>query len=181
MAKWNFDPAHFDVQFSARHMMVATVRGKFTGVTGSVEFDPANPENASVEATIDASTLSTGMADRDGHLKSADFLNVEEFPTMIFKSTAVKLTGDAKGTMTGDLTIRDVTKPVTMEVEYFGPITNPMNQDTHVGFTASTKIDREDWGLTWNVALETGGVLVGKEIKIELDGEIIKEAEVSPA
>lgn len=181
MATWNFDPAHFDVQFSARHMMVATVRGKFTGVTGSVQFDPENPATASVEATIDVSTVDTGMADRDGHLKSGDFFNVEEFPTMTFKSNAVNLTGDAKGTMTGDLTIRGVTKTVTINVEYFGPITNPMNQDTHVGFTASTKIDREEWGLTWNVALDTGGVLVGKEIKIELDGEIIKASEASPA
>lgn len=170
MATWNIDPAHATAEFSARHMMVATVRGRFAPPTGTLEFDPANPAAAHVEATLDAASLTSGQADRDAHLKSPDFLDVANYPTITFKSTSVNLTSDTEGTVTGDLTIRGVTKPVTLKVEYLGSATDPWG-NTKAGFTAEGKINREDWGLNWNVALEAGGVLVGKEIKLNIDAE----------
>ena len=170
MPTWNFDPAHTSADFSARHMMVTTVRGKFEKISGTLIFDTANPEQASVEVTIDASSLNTGVTDRDNHLRSADFLDVANFPTITFKSTKVEKTGDNEGTITGDLTIRGVTRPVTIKAEYLGQEKNPWGI-TVTGFTGTTKINREDFGLTWNVALETGGVLVGKDINIALDVE----------
>lgn len=184
MAIWNIDPAHATAEFSARHMMVATVRGRFAPPTGTLEFDPANPAAASVEATIDATTLTSGQADRDAHLKSPDFLDVANFPTITFKSTKVEVTGENEANVTGDLTIRGITKPVTLKAEYLGSATDPWG-NTKAGFTAETKINREDWGLTWNVALEAGGVLVGKDIKLSIDAEfaLVKtpEAEATAA
>lgn len=153
-------------------MMVTTVRGRFAPPTGTLEFDPANPAAAHVEATIDATTLTSGQADRDAHLKHPDFLDVANYPTITFNSTHVELTGDTEARVTGDLTIRGVTKPVTLNVEYIGVATDPWG-NTKAGFTAETKINREDWGLTWNIALEAGGVLVGKEIKLNIDTEFI--------
>jgi polyisoprenoid-binding protein YceI len=170
MPTWNFDPAHTSADFSARHMMVTTVRGKFEKISGTLNFDPANPEQASGEVTIDASSLNTGVTDRDNHLRSADFLDVANYPTITFKSTKVEKTGDNEGTITGDLTIRGVTRPVVIKAEYLGQGTNPWGI-TVAGFSGTTKINREDFGLTWNVALETGGVLVGKDINIALDVE----------
>jgi polyisoprenoid-binding protein YceI len=168
MATWNFDSAHTNAAFSARHMMVTTVRGQFDKVTGTLTFDPQNPAAASVEATIDATTISTGVADRDNHLKSADFLDVANFPTLTFKSTKVELTGKETAKITGDLTIRGNTRSVVVEAEFFGQFKD-LYGNQKVGFSGKTKINREDWGLTWNVALETGGWLVGKDINIELD------------
>ncbi|MFN8452363.1 MAG: YceI family protein [Anaerolineae bacterium] len=172
MATWKFDPAHTTVSFSARHMMVTTVRGQFAAPTGVLVFDPENPAASSVEATIDTTTLSSGVADRDKHLRSADFLEVDKFPTITFKSTKVEVTSDNEARVTGDLTIRGVKRPVTLNAEYLGLVNSPFG-DKRAGFVASTKINREDWGLTWNVAIEAGGVLVGKDIKIELDVEAI--------
>jgi polyisoprenoid-binding protein YceI len=160
--------------------MVTTVRGHFAAPTGTLEFDPENPAAGRVEAEIDARTLVTGVADRDNHLKSADFLEVDKYPTITFKSTKVELTGEDEGKVTGDLTIHGVTRPVTLNVEYLGQVNTPFG-DTRVGFTATTKINREDWGLTWNVAIEAGGVLVGKEIKLELDLEAILVPETEKA
>jgi polyisoprenoid-binding protein YceI len=174
MAKWKFDLAHTSADFSAKHMMITTVRGSFRNVTGSIDFDPANPTAASVEATIDTTSMtSTGVVDRDNHLKSPDFLDVEKYPTITFKSTKVE--PNAEGTeakVTGDLTIRDVTRPVTLNVEYLGQVNSPFG-DVRAGFAASTKINREDFGLTWNMALEAGGWLVGKDITINLEVEAI--------
>lgn len=179
MTVWNIDTAHTSAEFSARHMMITTVRGSITNITGAVVFDPANPASASVEATLDATTLVTGMADRDNHLKSPDFLDVANYPTIAFRSTQVAPSADGqKARVTGDLTIRGVTRPVTMDVEFLGMGNSPFG-DTRAGFTASTKINREDWGLTWNMALEAGGVLVGKEIGITLDVEVIKVTEAA--
>ena len=177
MATWKFDPAHTSVSFSARHMMVTTVRGHFAPPKGTLEFDPEHPENAFVEAEIDATTLDSGVADRDNHLRSADFLEVDKYPTITFKSTKVVTTGDDEGKVMGDLTIHGVTRPVTLNVEYLGALNSPFG-DKRAGFSASTKINREDWGLTWNVAVEAGGVLVGKDIKIELDVEAILVPEI---
>lgn len=180
MATWTFDGAHTCASFSARHMMVTTVRGMCDKVTGTLIFDPEHPENSSVDAVIDATSLATGVADRDAHLRSADFLETDTYPTITFKSTNVKLTGKDTADVTGDLTIRNVTRPVTLKVEHLG-LQKGFQGDQRAGFTARTKINREDWGLTWNVAIEAGGVLVGKEIAIDLDVEAIQVPETETA
>jgi polyisoprenoid-binding protein YceI len=179
MAIWNLDPTHTRANFSARHMMVTTVRGGFDKVSGTVNFDPQNPAASSVEATIEAASINTGVADRDNHLRSADFLDVENYPTITFKSTNVKVTSDTTADVTGDLTIRGTTRPVTLKVEFLGEAYGFESQ--RAGFEASARINREDFGLTWNVALETGGVLVGKEITLNIDAEAIKVPEGAPA
>ncbi len=172
MPKWNFDPPHTSAEFSARHMMVTTVRGKFEKLSGALDFDPENPTEASVEVTIDAASLNTGVTDRDNHLRSPDFLDVANYPTITFKSTKIEMTGESEGKIMGDLTIRGVTRPVVINTEYLGQGKDPWGK-TIAGFSGRTKINREDWGLTWNVALETGGVLVSKEISITLEVEAI--------
>lgn len=168
MTTWNIDPAHSVAEFSVRHMMISTVKGSFAVIKGSVDFDPANPENASVEATIDVSSINTNAADRDNHLRSPDFFDAEQFPEMTFKSTRIEKTGENAGRVVGNLTIRDVTKEVAFDVDYFGEVPSPFG-DRRVGFNGTTTIDREDWGLNWNQTLETGGVLVSKEVKISVD------------
>ena len=175
MATWTLDPTHTRANFSARHMMVTTVRGGFDKVSGAVVFDPKNPQASSVQATIEAASINTGVGDRDNHLRSADFLDVETYPTITFKSTSVQPTGDTTANVTGDLTIRDVTRPVTLKVEFLGESFGFNSQ--RAGFEATTKINREDFGLTWNVALETGGVLVGKDITLNIDAEVIQVTE----
>lgn len=179
MTEWTFDPAHSNADFAARHMMVTTVRGGFKDVSGTINYDPDHPEKASVEATIRTDSIWTGVADRDAHLRSADFFDVEQYPEMTFKSTGVKVTDDNLAKVTGDLTIRGVTKPVVLDVELVGEQKNPFTGQKTLGFTAQTKINREDWGLTWNQALETGGWLVGKDIKITLDVEAVPVAETA--
>ena len=179
MATYNFDPMHTAAAFSARHMMIATVRGVIKNATGKLELDKDNPANSSLEVTLDASTIFTDLPDRDNHLKSADFLDVENYPHITFKSTKVEATGDETARVTGDLTIRDKTLPVTLNVEFLGE-EKSLYGDTRIGFTGATKINREDWGLTWNMALESGGWLVGKEITINVDAEaILAEAAAS--
>lgn len=168
MSQWNIDGAHSSANFSVRHMMVTTVRGSFSNVSGTVDFDPANPTAASVEAKIEAASISTGMPQRDDHLRSPDFFDAPNFPYLTFKSTSVESTGENTAKVTGDLTIRDVTKSVVLDVEFLGTQVSPWGE-LRAGFNASTKIDREAFGLTWNQALEAGGVLVGREIKIELE------------
>ncbi len=177
MSQWNIDSAHANANFAVRHMAVSTVRGRLGTVNGTLNFDPANPNAGSVEVQIDAASIDTGVEDRDNHLRSADFLDVENNPYITFKSTRVVVEGEDAGKVIGDLTIRGVTREVTLDVDYLGETTNPFDQSIAVGFEASTKINREDWDLTWNVALETGGFLVGKDIKITLDLEAIKVAE----
>ncbi len=174
MATWAIDPAHSSAEFAVRHMMVTTVRGNISKITGTLDFDSANPNASAVEATLPAAEIFSGVEDRDNHLKSADFLDVENYPTITFKSTKIEVDGTDSGKITGDLTIRGITKAVTLDVEFLGQEKNPFDQTTRVGFNASTKINREDWGLTWNVALESGGLLVGKDIKITLDVQAIQ-------
>lgn len=181
MAKWTFDPAHTTVSFSARHMMITTVRGTLGSVNGELEFDPSNPAAASVTAEIDTTAINSGMADRDNHLKSPDFLDVANFPTITFVSKRVDLKNNTEGKVYGDLTIRGTTREVALDVELLGLEKDPFAGSERAGFTATTKINREDFGLTWNVALETGGLLVGKDIKIELDVEMIKVTETATA
>lgn len=176
MATWNTDPAHSSVEFSAKHLMVSTVRGRFGTFNAVLEFDEDNPAASSVEATIETGSITTGATDRDNHLRSGDFLESEKFPTMTFKSTAVEVTGENKGKVTGDLTLRGATKPVTLDVDYIGKLTDPWG-NARVAFEASATINREEWGLTWNKALETGGVLVGRDIKIMLDFAFVKVTE----
>ncbi len=180
MATWNIDAAHTRANFSARHLMVTTVRGGFDQVSGTVVFDPANPAASSVEATIVASSINTGVGDRDNHLRSADFLDAENFPTLTFKSTSVKPTGDNTADVTGDLTIRGTTRPVTLKTEFLGAAAG-MGGDHRAGFEATGKINREEFGLTWNVGLEAGGVLVGKDITLNIDAQLIQVPEGAPA
>ena len=177
---WTTDPMHTQVEFSAKHMGIMTVRGAFTGLTTQIDFNEDDFTASSVEATIDASTLNTHDKQRDGHLKSPDFLDVEQFPTIVFKSTRIEHAAHDQYRMTGDLTMRDVTRPVSLEVVYSGQAKDPMG-NMHAGFSAYTTINRKDWGLTWNMALETGGLLVGDQIKIALEIEALKPAAVAVA
>lgn len=182
MPKYQFDPVHTSAEFAARHMMVTTVRGGFRNITGTLIFDTDHPEQSTVEATIDTTSMtSTGVEQRDNHLRSADFLDVEKFPTITFKSTKVEPNAkDQTAKVTGDLTIHGVTRPVVLDVEFLGQNKNPWGK-TVVGFTGKTKINREDFGLTWNVALETGGWLVSKDVNITLDVEAALVEEGTPA
>jgi polyisoprenoid-binding protein YceI len=168
------DQAHRRVGFVARHMMVSKVRGEFTDATASITIGE-DPLQSSVTATIQAVSITTGQSDRDAHMRSGDFLEVEKFPTLEFRSTGVKSRHGNEFVLSGDLTIKGVTRPVELEVEFEGAGRSPFGQDVF-GFTATTEIDREDFGLIWNVALETGGVLVGKKVKIEIEGEAIRQA-----
>jgi polyisoprenoid-binding protein YceI len=168
------DPAHSSAQFVVRHMMITNLRGAFSNVRGAVAWDTANPGQSSIEAVIDATTIQTQEAARDAHLKSADFLDVEKYPTITFKSTGVESAGADDHNITGDLTIHGVTKPVVLKVD--GPTAEGKDPwgNTRIGASASTKIKRNDFGLTWNSALETGGILVGDDLKIELEVSLIK-------
>ncbi len=171
---WNIDPVHTTAEFKVRHMMITNVKGQFTGVTGVLTLDEQDITKSHVEASIDAASINTREPDRDTHLKSADFLDVEKFPTLTFASTRVTRTGEGEVEVEGDLTIHGVTRKVEFFVE--GP--TPPGKDpwgnTRIGWTATTKINRKDFGLTWNAALETGGILVGDEVTITFDVEAIK-------
>ncbi len=167
MSIWQLDSAHTDVSFVGRHLMVTKVRGMFKGVTGTIDLDEATPASSSVQVTIPAATVETGQEMRDNHLRSADFLDVETFPTLTFTSTAIAPKGD-RWAITGDLTIHGVTRPVTLDAEQLG-IVRALDGRRHAGFEAHTKIKRSDWGLTWNVGLESGGWLVSDEITIDLE------------
>jgi polyisoprenoid-binding protein YceI len=166
---WTIDPSHSSVEFSVRHMMISTSKGRFSGVSGTITIDPDNLENSHVEVTIDPSTIDTSDEKRDAHLRSGDFFDVEKFPTITFKSTRVAKDGDDYKVY-GDLTILDVTKEVELKTEFHGQNKTPWGFDV-IGFSASTKISRKDYGLNWNAALETGGFLVGDDIKINLEIE----------
>ena len=171
---YSIDPVHTAVQFSVRHMMVSNVRGEFTNVSGTIKFDPDNPANSAVEAKIDTASINTRAPDRDTHLKSADFLDVEQFPTLLFRSTKAEAKPGG-GTLTGDLTIHGVTRQIMLNVEGPTPeVKDPWGKQ-RIGFSATTKLSRKDYGLTWNTALESGGVLVGDEVKITIDVEAIRE------
>ncbi|MEU5908522.1 YceI family protein [Micromonospora sp. NPDC047527] len=168
------DAAHKRVGFVARHMMVSKVRGEFNEATATITI-AEDPLQSSVVATIQGASIDTTQADRDGHLRSPEFLDVEKYPTLEFRSNGVKSRRGNEFVLTGELTIKDVTRPVELEVEFEGVGRSPFGQDIF-GFSASTEIDREEFGLTWNVTLETGGVLVGKKVKIEIEGEAIRQA-----
>lgn len=164
---WTIDPAHTTIGASVKHLMASRVRGSFREFEGTIEMGD-RPETSSVVVTIDAASVDTGVADRDAHLRSPDFLDVENHPTLTFRSTDVRAVGGDRYEMDGEMTIRGVTRPVTLDVHYLGIVNDPWG-NAKAMFSASTEIDREAWGLTWNQALETGGWLVGKKISIELE------------
>ena len=171
---WKIDPAHSSAEFKVKHMMISHVKGHFAKVTGTLTLDESNLGNSRVEALIEAASLETRDAQRDAHLKSEDFFHVEKFPTLHFKSTGIKVLGEGELSVEGDLTIRGVTRKVHFAVEGPTPPAKDPWGNTRVAISASTKINRKDFGLTWNAALETGGILVGDEVTITLDVEFVK-------
>lgn len=171
---WNIDPAHSAAQFKVKHMMISHVKGEFTSVNGSLKLNEDNIGNSQVEAEIEATTINTREPQRDAHLKSADFFDVEKFPTLLFRSTGVSKETDGELTVAGELTIHGITRPVTFAVEGPSqPAKDPWG-NTRIGLSATTRINRKDFGLTWNAALETGGILVGEEVTISLDIQFAK-------
>jgi polyisoprenoid-binding protein YceI len=167
------DPSHSRIGFVARHAMVTKVRGSFNDFTGSGHFDPENPGNSTIELTIVADSIDTRNADRDAHLRSNDFLAMEEYPEITFTSTDVIQNGPTDYEVTGDLTIRGVTKPVTFLLEYTGNAVDPFGNE-RVGFEGSLQINRKDWGVNWNTVLEAGGMLVSEKVTLEFDVSAIK-------
>ena len=183
MARWSFEPGHTAAEFCVRHMMVTHVRGHFKNVHGSLEFDPTLPEVSRVEATIDTRGLWSGEPDRDAHLRGPDFLDVEQFPHITFASSAVHLMSPTEARVTGALTIRGVTKPVALDVHYLGQWETPWWEDEvdkgpkiRAGFMATARVDRRDFGVSWNSPLARGGIVVGHEVLITIDAEAILES-----
>jgi polyisoprenoid-binding protein YceI len=171
---WKIDPAHSAAEFKVKHMMISNVKGSLSGLDGVLNENPGDHTLSSIQATIDVNSLSTGDGQRDGHLKSADFFEFEKFPAMTFKSTSVKKNGEGEYAVSGDLTLHGVTKPVTFDVEGpSAPSKDPWG-NTRIGLSATTKINRKDFGLSWNAALETGGILVGEDVAISLEVQFIK-------
>jgi polyisoprenoid-binding protein YceI len=171
---WNIDPAHTNVEFSVRHMMISNVKGQFQKTSGTITTNGSDPASATVDATIDASSVDTRVEKRDMHLKSPDFLDVAKYPTITFKSTKVEADGPNKWKVTGDLTLHGVTKPVVLDVESSGQPVSVMG-NMRAGASAKTEIKRSDFGLTWNKVLESGGVMVGDEVAISIDLEAVKK------
>ena len=174
VSTWNVDPVHAMAEFKVKHMMIANVKGHFPKVTGVLKLDESDLTKSSVEAEIDAASIETRDADRNAHLKSADFLDVEKYPTLTFRSERVSKTGDGEISVEGDLTIHGVTRKVTFEVEGPTPPAKDPWGNMRLAISANAKINRKDFGLTWNAALETGGVLVGDQVTINLEAEFIK-------
>ena len=173
-AAWNIDPVHSVAEFKVRHMMISNVKGQFTKLAGVMTLDEADVTKSRIEASIEAASVNTRDAQRDTHLKSADFFDVEKFPTLSFKSTRVTRTGDGELAVTGGLTIHGVTREVVFAVEGPAPPAKDPGGNIRVGLSATTKISRKDYGLTWNTPLETGGILVGDEVTITLDVQFVK-------
>ena len=171
---WNIDPVHSVAEFKVKHMMISNVKGQFTGIKGALALDEADLANSHVETTLDAASINTREAQRDAHLKSADFFDVEKFPTLSFKSTRVSRVKNGELAVAGDLTIHGITRNVVFNVE--GPTAPGKDPwgNVRVGLSATTKINRKDFGLTWNAALETGGILVGDDVTITLDVQFVK-------
>jgi polyisoprenoid-binding protein YceI len=176
--RWNIDSSHSQAEFTVKHMMITKVRGRFSDVEGSIHLDGENPENSRVKVEIDAASIDTREEDRDAHLRSEDFLNAEEYPTLTFESKRVEgleLEDGAQFKVIGDLTIRGTTKEVELDATFEGGGQDPWGNQ-RVAFSADTSIDRRDFGLTWNQALETGGVLVGNEVKIHLEAQAVADS-----
>lgn len=171
---WNIDPVHSAAEFKVKHMMISNVKGQFTRINGVLALDETDLTHSRVEASIEAASITTRDAQRDAHLKSADFFDVEAFPTLSFKSTRISRVGDGELAMTGDLTIHGITRNVVFTVE--GPTSQAKDPwgNTRVGLSATAKVNRKDFGLNWNATLETGGILVGEEVTISLDVQFVK-------
>ena len=171
---WNIDPAHSVAEFKVKHMMISNVKGQFLKLSGTMSFDESDLANSRVEVSAEAASIHTGDGQRDTHLKSADFFDVEKHPSLTFKSTGIKLVRDGELAVEGDLTIHGVTRKVSFAVEGPTPPSKDPWGNTRIAVAATTKINRKDFGLTWNVALETGGILVGEEVTITLDVQFVK-------
>ncbi len=167
------DPAHTHVGFVVKHLMVSKVRGSFTEVSGEIVISD-DPTASSVNAVIQAASITTGVEQRDGHIRTGDFLEVEKYPTLEFRSTGLTSSGGNEFKLAGELTIKGVSRPVELELEFEGATVSPYGKDVF-GFTAKTEIDREDWGITYNMALEAGGFMVSKNVKIEIEGEAVRQ------
>ncbi len=173
MTAFAIDPAHTDILFSAKHLMVTTVHGTFTDFAGEVDLDEADPTRSSATFRIDAASVDTSFAARDNHLRSADFFDVERFPEILVRSTEVRAKRNGEYAVTAGVTIRDITRSVAFDVEFLGFFVG-MDGSRHAGFTARARVNRKDWGLDWNVALEAGGWLVGDEIKLEVEVALVE-------
>ncbi len=173
-ATYDIDSSHSSVGFKIKHMAISNVKGTFTNFSGTFDFTPDNPKDWSVEATIEISSLTTGDTKRDEHLLSPDFFEPEKFPTMVFKSTSIKMEDDEEGEMKGTLTMHGVTLPVTLEIEVGGTVTDPWGNE-RAGISAEGKINRQDWGLTYGKVMEGGGLLIGNDVKIYLEIEGVKQ------
>ena len=174
---WEIDATHSQATFSVKHMMISTVRGHFEVLSGKLHIDEDHPDNSWVEAEVDAASINTRDAKRDGHLRSPDFFDVEKYPKITFKSTKVTPTGNNQYRVTGNLTMHGVTKEETFHADYSGQVKDPYGLQ-RAAFSVKGKINRKDFGLNWNVALETGGVLVGEDVNIEIDLETVQKAAV---
>jgi polyisoprenoid-binding protein YceI len=172
--EYAIDPAHTSVEFIGRHLMITKVRGRFPEVSGTITIDD-EPERSHVDVELAVAGLDTGNPDRDGHLRSPDFFDADTYPTISFRSTKIEAGTAGTWAVTGDLTVRDVTRPITLQVDFDGANASPIG-DERVAFSAAAEVDREDWGLTWNVTLETGGMLVGKKVRIELNVQAVAVA-----
>lgn len=174
ISTWNIDSVHSTAEFKVKHMMISNVKGQFTGIKGSLTHDESDPANSRVEASIEAASINTRDPQRDAHLKSADFFDIEKFPALTFKSTRITRNSDGELEVTGDLTIHGVSRNVVFAVEGPSePAKDPWG-NTRLGLAATTKINRKDFGLTWNAALETGGILVGDDVTLSLDVQFVK-------
>src|SRR3954468_21882901 len=175
VSNWKIDPSHSAIHFSVRHMVVSKTRGRFTKWTGDIRFDPENPAASSVEVSIDPASIDTADAQRDAHLRSPDFFDVEKFPSAAFRSTKIERAG-GQYRVHGDLTVHGVTRSVVLDATFEGAGKDPWGGE-RAGFSASVTIDRKDYGLEWNKALETGGLLVGEKVSLDLEVEAVKQAE----
>jgi polyisoprenoid-binding protein YceI len=172
-ATWQIDPSHSLVEFSVRHMMIATVKGRFADVSGTIRFDQDDPASTEVDVTVEAASIDTRNEHRDAHLRSPDFFDAEQYPTLRFVSRAVEQVGEDRYRVTGDLTIRDVTREIALDARFFGIHPDPYG-GTRAGFSATGEIDRHEFGLNWNQAIESGGVVVGPRVKITLEVEAVR-------
>ena len=180
MGTWQLDPYHTQVEFSAKHLGMMTVRGYFDDVSTTADIDPEHPENASVEATISTASIRTNNPTRDNDIRSSNFLEVDKYPTMTFKSTSIKQSGPDRYALTGDLTIKGTTRPVTLEVTKYGEFNDPGMMGHRIAYGAHTKINRRDFGLTFNAVLD-GRLVVSEEIHIMLEGELVEQKETADA
>jgi polyisoprenoid-binding protein YceI len=171
MRRWLIDPDHSAARFSVRHFMIANVEGLFSKITGVIQFDPLDLSQLSVEAEIDVKNLTTGHAERDEHLLSPDYFDAEKYPKIFFKSTRVEPIGGNRGKVTGDLTIRGIKRPATLEFEFSGPVKSPFSGITCIGFSATGKVIRGEYGMTWNETMEGGGVVTGTDVRIQMEVE----------